>query len=438
MLDERHLCPASFGGQTGGKAVDQQGGREMLTSKRIAKLLGQVGRYHDGHGLYLQVKTPNSASWLLRYQRDGREHWHGIGPLHVVTLAEARSRARAARLKLLDGIDPVEARKAAKATKALEAAKAVTFEQAARTHFDANRSKWRSPAHAAEYIGSLERHAFPVIGALPVASIDTGLVLKCVEPIWRDKTETASRVRQRIEAVLDYATVRNLRVGDNPARWGGHLEHTLPARNGTAIQHFEALPYAEMPAFMVELRHCVGIDARALEFAILTAARSSEVLKAFWPEIDLDAAVWTVPPEHMLKSRSSKPHRVPLSPQAIALLPDRTADGPVFARSDGRALGKHSLVRALERVRTGITVHGFRSTFRDWASERTAFPHEVCERALAHVTGSKSSRAYARSDLLDERRKLMEAWATFCNTPATIATDNVISSTSFDGRRGKR
>jgi hypothetical protein len=271
----------------------------MLTPKKIAKLIGKVGRYPDGHGLYLAIKTPRAASWLLRYQRDGRERWHGIGPLHVVTLAEARSRARAVRLKLLDGVDPVEARKAAKATAALEAAKAVTFEQAARAHFEANQSKWRSRDHTDEWISSLERHVIPVIGALAVSAIDTGLVLKVLEPIWTKIPETASRVRQRIEAVLDYATVRNLRVGDNPARWGGHLEHTLPARNGTAIQHFEALPYAEMPAFMVELRHCVGIDARALEFAILTAARSAEVLQARWSEIDREGRTWVIPKGHI-------------------------------------------------------------------------------------------------------------------------------------------
>jgi integrase len=397
----------------------------LLTAKKIAKLVGKVGRYPDGHGLYLQIKTADSASWLYRFEQNHREHWLGLGPLWAVSLAEARTRAKAARLQLLDGINPVDAKRAAKATAALEAAKAVTFEQAARTHFEANRSKWRSPAHAAEYIGSLERHAFPVIGHLAVAAIDTGLVLKCIEPIWRDKTETASRVRQRIEAVLDYATVRNLRVGDNPARWSGHLEHTLPARNGTAVQHFEALPYAEMPAFMGELRQRGGTDARALEFAILTAARSGEVLNARWDEIKGD--VWTIPAARM---KGGEPHRVPLSPRVIALLeglPDKTADGFVFAR-DGEALGKHSLKRALARVRDdGVTPHGFRSTFRDWASERTAFPNDVCERALAHTVGSKSRRAYARSDLLEERRKLMEAWATYCSSTPVAVEGKVVA-----------
>jgi integrase len=383
----------------------------VLTPKKIAQLVGKVGRYPDGHGLYLQIKTSGSASWVYRYEYNHKERWLGLGPLWAVSLKEARERAKAARLQLLNGIDPVEARKQAKATVALAAAKAVTFEQAARSHFEAIRSKWRSRAHAAEYIGSLERHVFPVIGALPVSGVDTGLVLKCLEPIWQTVPETASRVRQRIEAVLDYATVRNLRVGDNPARWSGHLEHTLPGRAGTAVKHFSALPYAEIPAFMAELRQRDGTDSRALEFTILCAARSGEVLRATWNEISHNA--WSIPGARM---KSGKAHRVPLSPQAVELLDQlpKTESGPVFTRQNGRALGRDSLERALARIHDGVTVHGFRSTFRDWAAERTSFPHEVCERALAHVTGTKSSRAYARSDLLAERRNLMDAWATFC------------------------
>jgi integrase len=404
-----------------------------LTAKKIARLAAKqaIGRHPDGavRGLYLQIASAGSASWILRYERDGHERMFGIGPLDIVSLKDARERAKAARLQLLDGVDPIDARKAAKAAKALEQAKAVTFEQAARAHFKSMESGWRSAAHAKEYLRSLERHVFPVIGRLPVSAIDTGLVLKALEPIWHTIPETASRVRQRIEAALDFSTVRNQRAGDNPARWSGHIEHLLPARNGTDVRHFAALPYAELPGFMVDLRQRDGTDARALEFAILTAARSGEVMRATWDtkvelesgvsvvEIDLESGVWTIPGTRM---KGGKPHRVPLSPQAVALLeqlPDKSASGPVFTRSGGRSLGRDSLERALARVREGITPHGFRSCFRDWASERTAFPHEVCERALAHVTGSKSSRAYARSDLLDERRKLMSIWADYCYTP---------------------
>jgi integrase len=402
-----------------------------LTAKKIARLVAKqaVGRHPDGavKGLYLQIASVGAASWILRYERDGHERMLGLGPLDIVTLKAARERAKAARLQLLDGVDPIDARKAAKAAKALEQAKAVTFEQTARSHFKSMESGWRSAAHAKEYIRSLERHVFPAIGRLPVGSIDTGLVLRCLEPIWTTIPETAARVRQRIEAALDYATVRDQRAGDNPARWSGHIEHLLPARNGTSIKHFAALPYAEIPAFMAELRQRDGTDARALEFTILCAARSGEIRGAAWNtkveldsgvsvvEIDLESSVWTIPGTRM---KGGKPHRVPLSPQAVALLKALPRDGEhVFTRSGGRALGKDSLERTLARVREGITPHGFRSTFRDWASERTAFPHEVCERALAHVTGSKSSRAYARSDLLAERAKLMSAWADFCYSP---------------------
>jgi integrase len=409
-----------------------------LTAKRIAKLCKIPGRYPDGEvaGLYLQITTPPSgrrprgaASWVLRYERDGHERMFGIGSLSEFSLKEARSRAKAARQQLKDGIDPIDARKAAKAARALEAAKAVTFRQAAESYFEANRSKWRSALYAREWIRSLERHVYPTLGALAVSAIDTGLVLRVIEEPWKRIPQTAALVRQRIEAALDWATVRGYRSGDNPARWSGHIEHLLPPRKATDVRHFAALPYAEVPAFMADLRQREGVSERALEFLILTTSRSGEVLHATWDtkvelesgvwtvEVDLQSGIWTVPGTRM---KGGRPHRVPLSPQAIALLeqlPDKSATGPVFTRSGGRALGRDSLERALARIRDDVTVHGFRSTFRDWASERTAFPHEVCERALAHVTGSKSSRAYARSDLLEERRRLMEQWAAFCYSP---------------------
>jgi integrase len=402
-----------------------------LTAKRVLKARKAPGRYPDGTvpGLYLQVTTPQTttargaASWILRFERGGVERMAGIGPLSVVSLAEARSRAKVMRLGLLDGTDPIEQRKAAKAAAALERARTKTFKECAEEFFRDNQSGWRSAAHAREYIRSLERHAFPAIGALSVAAIGTGEVMRVIKPLWERIPVTAGRLRQRIEAVLDFAGVLGYRASDspNPARWSGHIEHLLPARNGADVRHFAALPYAELPAFMAELRARDGVAERALELAILCASRSGEVLHATWNEIDLQAGVWTIPGQRM---KGGQPHRVPLSPQATALLeqlPDKSAHGPVFTRSGGRALGRDSLERALARVREGVTPHGMRSSFRDWCSERTAFPHEVCERALAHVTGSKSSRAYARSDLLDERRRLMEQWATFCYAPAARA-----------------
>jgi integrase len=390
-----------------------------LTAKKIARLVAKqaIGRHPDGDvkGLYLQIASAAAASWVLRFERDGRERMLGLGPLDIVPLRLARERARQARLSLLDGTDPIEARKAAKAARALEASRSKTFRECAEEFLRDNQSGWRSAAHAREWRSSLERYAFPTLGALPVAAIGTGEVMRVIKPLWERIPVTAGRLRQRLEAVLDMATVLGFRAGDNSARWSGHIEHLLPARNGTAVEHFAALPYAEIPAFMAELRQREGVPERALEFTILTAARSGEVLHATWNEIKGD--VWEIPGHRM---KGGQPHRVPLSEAALALLenlPDKSASGPVFTRSGGRALGRDSLERALVRIRDGITVHGFRSTFRDWASERTAFPHEVCERALSHVTGSKSSRAYARSDLLDERRKLAEAWATYCYSP---------------------
>jgi integrase len=387
-----------------------------LTAKRVLKARKRIGRYADGAGLYLQVASPGAASWILRYERDGHERWFGLGPLHTVGLAEARERAKAARLQLLDGVDPVEARKAAKAAKALEAAKAVTFQECAENHFNQHETKWRNGQHRQQYIASLRTHVFPVIGKLPVSAIDTGLVLKVLEPIWQTIPETASRIRQRIEAVLDYATVRNLRTGDNPARWSGHLEHILPAlRATTSIEHHPALPYAELPGFMSQLRERKGVPARALEFTILTAARTGETIGARWDEISGD--VWTIPGARM---KSGEPHRVPLSKAALALLNDlpREPGNPfVFiGANSGRPPSINTLRIALARIRNDVTVHGFRSTFRDWADERTASPFQVSEKALAHTIGSRASRSYARSDLLAERAKLMEKWGVFCSS----------------------
>jgi integrase len=394
-----------------------------LTAKKIGRLVAkqEIGRHHDRHGLYLQLASAGAASWIYRFQVDKRERMLGLGPLWAVSLKQAREKARRAKQDLLAGVDPVDARKSAKAAKALEAAKAVTFEEHARAHFNNIQAKWRNAQHAHEWLRSLERYAFPVLGRLSVAAVDTGLVLRVIEPLWPRIPETAQRVRQRIEAVLDSATVRNLRAGDNPARWGGHLEHLLPARNGTSVKHHAALPYTALPDFMAELRQRDGVAERALEFAILTAARTGEVLGARWSEIgDLRAAVWIVPGERM---KGGQQHRVPLSPAAVALLEslpgDRSPDSFVFARPDGRPLVRGALQWALAGLRDGVTVHGFRSTFRDWSAERTAFSYAARELALAHIVHSEQSRAYERTDLLDERRRLMGAWARFCYSPPT-------------------
>jgi len=407
-----------------------------LTAKRVLNARKTPGRYPDGTvpGLYLQVTTPQTrtargaASWILRFERGGVERMAGIGPLSVVSLAEARMRAKAMRLGLLDGVDPIEAKQAAKTHAALEAAKVVTFMQASEAYFEANRSKWRSARHAREFIGSIERFAYPMLGALPVGAIDTALVMKVIGPLWTRIPESASRLRGRIEMVLDWATVSGYRLGDNPARWSGHIEHLLPSRKATDIKHFAALPYAELPRFMAELQQYDGVPERALQFAVLAAARTGEILGARWSEIDLGAGVWEIPAARM---KGGAPHRVPLPKAALALLealPGKNNDGPVFVGSrPGKPLSPNALANALARIRADCTVHGFRSTFRDWAAERTAFSYAARELALAHTVHSKQSRAYERTDLLDERRRLMEQWAAFCHSgPAATAGPPVV------------
>jgi integrase len=396
-----------------------------LTTKRVAKLT-EAGRYGDGHGLYLQVTPAGVRSWLLRYERAGRERWMGLGPLHTFALEEARARARAARQQLADGIDPLDARKAERAGRALEAAKAMTFADAARQYFDQHEGKWKNRKHRAQFLATLRDYALPVLGGLPVAAIDTGLVLKCIEPIWQSKTETASRVRGRIEAILDWATVRGYRAGDNPARWKGHLGEVLPARRQIAkVQHHRALPFADVPGFVSDLQAREGMGARALEFAILTASRTGEIIGARWSEIDLDRKLWTVPAERM---KGGREHRVPLSDRAIALLRalPREADFVFAGERRGTAIASTAMSNLLGRMgRLDITVHGFRSTFRDWAAETTGYPNHVVEMALAHMIGDKVEASYRRGDLFSKRSRLMADWAKYCMMKPADTAGNV-------------
>jgi integrase len=383
------------------------------------------GRYGDGLGLWLQVtrartkSDPDSVtkSWLFRFMQDGRARQMGLGPLHTVSLADARQRALEARKMLLDGVDPIEARKAGRVRARLEAATGLTFRAAAESYIKSHEAGWRNPKHRDQWRNTLASYAYPHFGDLPVAAIDTGLVLKALEPIWTAKPETASRVRGRIESVLDWAAARGYRNGENPARWRGHLDKLLPARAKVArIKHHAALPWPEVPGFMEELHHRDGTGARALEFAILTAARTGEVISARWDEIDLLNKVWTVPGERM---KGGKAHRVPLSDGAIALLealPREDSGEYVFLGGrKGRPLSNMALLETLRRMgRGGLTAHGFRSTFRDWAAEATACPGEVVEMALAHVVGSKVEAAYRRGDLFEKRRRLMADWGSYC------------------------
>ena len=377
------------------------------------------GLYGDGGGLFLQVGVTGTKSWCFRWKQDGVQHVMGLGPLHTVSLAEARDKALECRKARLDGRDPIAERREQRMAQRIERAKAVTFRECAARYIDSHKAGWRNAKHAAQWTATLKTYAFPVFGDLPVQSVDLGLVLKAVEPIWTAKPETASRLRGRIESVLGWATTRGYRAGDNPARWKDHLENLLPARAKVArVAHHAALPYAEIGAFVAELRQQQGIGAKALEFLILTASRSSEVLGARWGEVDLAARLWTVPAARM---KAGKEHRVPLSDAALAILEGMPkVNDFVFPGARGGGLGQKSLLQVLHRMgRDGLTVHGFHSTFSDWCAERTAFPAEVREMALAHSVGDKVEAAYRRGDLFEKRRQLADGWARFIEAPAS-------------------
>lgn len=386
-----------------------------LTASGIAKL-SEPGRYGDGNGLYLQISNFKTKSWCLRYQLAGRAREMGLGSLADVSLKEAREKAREARRKLIDGDDPIDAREAKKQAIRAELAKRVTFKDAAEKYIAAHRAGWRNEKHAAQWTATLTTYAYPKIGNLGVADIDTGHIVAVLEPIWAVKTDTASRVRGRIENILDWATARHYRQGDNPARWKGHIQNLLPAKSKVhTVRHQPAMPFADLPTFMDELRARNGISPRALEFTILTAARTGEVIGAKWVEIDLDQRVWTVPGERM---KAGREHRVPLPARAIEILNSLPRDkGSAFVFAGGKAKRPLSNMAMLELLRSmrgeDLTVHGFRSSFRDWAGEATNFPRELAEASLGHVLGDKVEAAYRRGDALEKRRKLMEAWSRY-------------------------
>jgi len=378
------------------------------------------GYYGDGGGLFLQVGVSGSKSWVFRFKEAGKLHEMGLGATHTIGLAEARERARECRRLRLDGIDPIEARKVARAQARLAAAKAVTFKNCAERYIASHQAGWRSLAHAAQWPSTLGRYVYPVFGSLPVQAIDVGLVLKALEPIWTAKPETAGRVRGRIESVLDWATSRGYRQGDNPARWRGHLENLLPTKSKVRrVKHHAALPYAEIGEFIAQLKQQEGVAAQALEFTILTAGRTGEVIGSRWSALSLAERLWTIPAERM---KAGKEHRVPLSDAARAILEQMQAirqDDFVFpGGKTKRPISNMAMAMTLRRMgRDDLTVHGFRSTFRDWAAERTDFPSEVAEMALAHAVGDKVEAAYRRGDLFQKRRQLMDAWSEFCAMP---------------------
>jgi len=409
-------------------------------SAAAVRYASRPGLYGDGRGLYLQISAFGTKAWVFRYMMDGRARKMGLGAIHTVSLAEARKRAADARLKVHDGIDPIEDLKARRAQRRLEAAKTMTFKACADKFIEANRAGWKNDKHAAQWFASFNEtkrgsRVYPAataaINDLPVSAIDTGLVLKVLEPNWTKTPETASRVRGRIEAVLDWAKVRGYRDGENPARWRGHLDMTLPER--PKATHHDAVPYSEMPSFMAELRAKQVVSARALEFAILTAARTGEVIGAKWTEmseVEINGGgkkiwVWRVPAERM---KAGKEHRVPLPDRALAILEKLPREGEyVFpGNRHGKPLSNMAMLELMRDMRgKGATVHGFRSSFRDWTAEQTSYPNEMCEIALAHAVSDKTEAAYRRGDMMEKRRRLMADWAAYCGErPAS--GDNVV------------
>jgi integrase len=388
---------------------------ERLTALQ-AKRANAPGLLSDGKGLCLRVGDGGAKSWVLRYMLDGRPHEMGLGSFYDLSLAEARERAREFRKMVKDGVDPIDDRRARRAAQRAERAKVMTFRQCAEAYVAAHQAGWRNRKHAAQWPSTLSAYVYPHFGPLPVHAIDTGLVTKTLEPIWLKKPETAGRVRGRIESILDWATARGYRQGENPARWRGHLENLLPGKSKVRrVEHHAALPYAEIWSFMSELRQQGGVAARALEFAILTAARTGEVIGARWDEIDFAERLWTVPAQRM---KAAREHRVPLSEPVLAILKEmqkvRSGNFVFPGAKVGRPISNMAMLMLLRRMgHVDLTTHGFRSSFRDWAAERTNFPPEVAEMALAHTVSDKVEAAYRRGDLFEKRRRLMHDWASF-------------------------
>jgi integrase len=443
-----------------------------LTVKKLARLT-VAGKYVDGGGLALLVSDIGSKSWSFRFERNGRDRAYVLGPLHGagggarkqgdesrgLTLDEARAEARKALDLLRQGIDPIDAKRDLKNGNmqlTAEAAKTKTFEQAATEYYDSYSSEWKNASYRKKFLSSLRMYAFPKIGALPVSAIDTPLVLSVIEPIWKIKTHTADRVRGRIENILDWAKARGYRSGDNPARWDQLKFAKLPAKPKS--KKYKALSYKELPALVAELSHAedAHVPPKALQFLILTAARSGEVIGARWPEIELRAVpvetmdddgtprtvmgpVWIIPAERMKEKKS---HRVPLSDRAVEILKalpreSDSDDGFVFiGRRKNAPLGKNAFYKMLEAMKIEVTTHGFRSSFRDWAGEETNFPAGLAEVALSHAVGGKVQTTYQRGDLLEKRRVMMKAWAKYCLTPERDATVTDIGAARGARKRG--
>lgn len=393
--------------------------RHRLTAKGVENLK-KPGLYADGGNLHLRIAPGGSKGWIFRFTLNGRTRDAGLGSYPLVSLADARDEAERLRKQIAEGIDPIEARKAQRTSAQAAAARAITFEQCAKSYLASHEVGWKNDKHRAQWRSTLSTYVYPVIGELPVKVIDTVRVMQILEPIWKSKPETASRVRGRIEVILSWAKVRGYREGENPAQWRGHLDHLLPAKGKVRkVVHHAALPYPEVPAFMKALREQAGFSARALEFLLLTATRTNEALSATWDEIDWERCLWIIPGQRM---KAAKDHRVPLSPRALELVSEMAElkiNEYLFPGTKlGRPLSQMSLLMLLRRMGYGhVTTHGFRSSFRDWAAECTSFHGEVAELALAHTVPNAVEAAYRRGDMLEKRRSLMAEWAEYASAP---------------------
>ena len=378
--------------------------------------LKKPGYYADGGCLYLRVAPGGTKGWIFRFGLAGKMRDAGLGAYPTVSLVKARKQAEAYRQVVVARIDPIEQRNEEREAARVQSATAMTFEQCAKAFIASHDAGWKNERHRGQWRATLATYCYPVLAGLPVQTVDTALVLKVLEPMWTQKPETASRVRGRIESILDWAKAHGNRDGENPARWRGHLDNLLPAKSKVRrVEHHAAMPYREIGMLMAKLRAETTASARALELLVLTATRVSETLSARWEEVDVEQRMWTIPPGRM---KSGREHRVPLSARAIAILKemaDVRHNEYVFPGvKQGRPLTRNVFDALFPRLELTVTPHGFRSSFRDWAAETTNFPREAAELALAHAVGDSVERAYQRGDLLEKRRKLMEAWAAFC------------------------
>ena len=390
-----------------------------LTDRGV-KAQKKRGRYADGNGLYLQVSKSGSKSWLFRYMMDGKAREMGLGSTTTITLSEARDDALECRKLLKEGIDPIKDRNNRIAKTKSDNKDVLSFQKATEEYLKAHSASWKSVRHGDIWHSSVKRYAYPELGSMPVNIIERGHIMRVLEPIWIEKTETAKKLRGRLETILDWATVQDFRKGENPARWRGHLDKLLPKPSEIhSVKHFAALPYQEINDFVNKLKQREALSALALRLIILTAARSGEVRGAMWSEFDLANGTWTIPTERM---KAKKEHIIPLCDEALSIvqsLPRIVGNEHLFTGSrSGKPISDVVFKKLMERMGVkGITTHGFRSTFRDWAAEHTSFPREVIEAALAHQLKDKAEAAYFRSNLLDKRRELMEKWSDYINLP---------------------